>query len=79
MKYEGRPFVGQVLRIIGEEIEVSCMQQKGSKNTFTWPHPADIIFYYPSDVLKVISEPEPLDSRHTQLTRTDWNCFSMHT
>ena len=78
VKYEGRPLVGQVLQVIGDEIEVSCMQQLGRKNVFTWPHPADIIFYYIKDVLKVISEPEPLNSRHTRLTHTDWDCFSCH-
>ena len=78
VKYEGQPFVGQVLQVIGDEIEVSCMQQLGRKNVFTWPHPADIIFYYIKDVLKVISEPEPLNSRHTRLTHSDWDCFSCH-
>lgn len=79
VKYEGRPFVGQVLQVIGDETEVSCMQQLGGKNVFTWPHPADIIFYYTTEVLKVISEPEPLNSRHTRLTHSDWDYFSTHT
>lgn len=79
VKYEGRPFVGQVLQVFGDEIEVSHMQQLGGKNVFTWPHPVDVIFYYSTDVLKVISEPEPLNSRHTRLTNVDWDCFRMHT
>lgn len=79
VKYEGRPFVGQVLQVIGDETEVSCMQQLGGKNVFTWPHPGDIIFYYTTEVLKVISEPEPLNSRYTRLTHSDWHYFSTHT
>ena len=35
VKYEGQPFVGQVLQVVGEEIEVSCMHQLGGKNAFT--------------------------------------------
>lgn len=61
VKYEGQPLVGQVLQVIGDEIEVSAMQQLGNKNVFTWPHPADEIFYHLTDVLQVISEPEPLN------------------
>lgn len=79
VKYEGRPFVGKVLQVIGDETEVSCMQQLGGKNVFTWPHPGDIIFYYTTEVRKVISEPEPLNSRHTRLTHSDWHYFSTHT
>lgn len=40
VNFEGQPFVGQVLQVVGEEIEVSCMQQLGGKNAFTWPHTA---------------------------------------
>ena len=47
--------------MVGEEVEVSCMQQLGEKNVFTWPHPPDILFYYESDVLHQISELEPLN------------------
>lgn len=76
VKYECEPFVGQVLQVLGDEIEVSHMRQLGQKNKFTWPHPADTVFYYKTDVLKKISEPEPLNSRHTQLTHADWDYFS---
>ncbi|KAL2102116.1 hypothetical protein ACEWY4_001284 [Coilia grayii] len=79
VKYEGQPFVGQVLRVIGEETEVTAMQQLGNRNVFTWPHPADKIFYYLTDVLEVISEPEPLNSRHSRLTDAHWDSFSRHT
>ena len=64
VRYEEQPFVGQVLQVFDEELEVSCMQQLGSKNAFTWPHPADVTFYYHTDVLKIISEPEPLNKAH---------------
>lgn len=76
VNYEGQPFVGQVLQVVGEEIEVSCMQQLGGKNAFTWPHRADIIFFYTAEVLKVIAEPEPLNSRHTRLMHSDWEYFN---
>ncbi|CAK6967191.1 hypothetical protein KUCAC02_022844 [Scomber scombrus] len=76
VNYEGQPFVGQVLQIVGEEIGVSCMQQLGGKNAFTWPERADIIFFYAAEVLKVIAEPEPLNSRHTRLMHSDWEYFN---
>ena len=65
VRYEGKPFVGQIIRVVGDELEISCMQQRASKNVFTWPHPPDIVFYYQSDVLNIISEPEPVNSRHS--------------
>lgn len=33
--YESKPFVGQVVQVVGEELEVSCMRQPGEKNVFT--------------------------------------------
>ncbi|KAF3844210.1 hypothetical protein F7725_013551, partial [Dissostichus mawsoni] len=72
VNYEGKPFVGQIVQVVGDEIEVSCMKQLSAKNVFTWPHPPDLLFYYESDVLFMISEPEPVNSRHSQLTTEDW-------
>ena len=45
VKYEGRPFVGQVLQVIGDEIEVNCMQQLGRKNVFIWPSWYNFLLY----------------------------------
>lgn len=73
LKYDGQPFVGQVLKVVGNEIEGSCMQQSGGKNVFIWPHPPDIVFYYITDVLEVISKPERLSTRHSKLKSTDWD------
>ncbi|KAI4828768.1 hypothetical protein KUCAC02_022844 [Chaenocephalus aceratus] len=75
VNYEGKPFVGQIVQVVGDEIEVSCMKQLSAKNVFTWPHPPDLLFYYESDVLFMISEPEPVNSRHSQLTTEDWKKF----
>lgn len=79
VKYENQPFVGQVLKVVGNEIEVSCMQQSGGKNVFTWPHPPDIIFYYRGDVLEVISEPDILNARRSKLNNKDWDSFTRNT
>lgn len=33
--YDGKPFVGQVLQVVGDELEVNCMHQSGAgKNAF---------------------------------------------
>ena len=60
------------MQVVAEELEVSCMQQLGGKNVFTCPQPADLLFYYESDVLNVVSEPEPLNWPHSKLTAKDF-------
>lgn len=75
VKYDEKPFVGQVQKVVGEEIEVSCMRQMGKKNTFTWPEVSDVIFYFQSDVKAIISEPEPSTSRSSRLLDEDWDKF----
>ena len=50
----------------------------GMKNVFTWPHPPDIVFYYQSDVLNIISETEPVNSRHSRLIEDAWKQFQEH-
>ena len=51
------------------------MQQRASKNVFTCPPPPEIVFYYQSDVLNIISEPEPVNSRHSRLVEDAWKQF----
>ncbi|KAK0145791.1 hypothetical protein N1851_015288 [Merluccius polli] len=76
VRYEGKPFVGQIIQVVGDE--VGCMQQLARKNVFTWPHPPDNLFYYESDVLHIISEPEPMNSRHSKLIEDAWKQFQAH-
>ena len=73
VRYEGS--VGQIIQVVGDEVEVSCMQQLARKNALTWPYPPDILFYYESDVLHIISDPEPVNSRHSKLTEDAWKQF----
>lgn len=54
--YESKPFVGQVIRVVCEEVEVYCMQQLCGKNAFTWPHPPALLFYHKSDVLHMTKD-----------------------
>ena len=35
--YDELPYVGQVLEVVGEEVQVSSMQQSGENNVFMWP------------------------------------------
>ena len=78
VKYEGKPFVGQILQVVGDEVQVSCMKQLNGKNVFTWPDPPDDLFYYQSDVLHMCAEPEPVNCRHSKLTVDDWKQFQSH-
>lgn len=73
--YDEKPYVGQVLEVVGEEVQVNCMLQSGDKNLFVWPQTVDLIFYYRKDVHAVISEPEPATSRFSKLTLQDWVKF----
>lgn len=69
--YDEKPYVGQVLEVVGEEVQVNCMLQSGDKNLFMWPQTVDLISYYRKDVHAVISEPEPATSRFSKLTLQD--------
>ncbi|CAL8234742.1 unnamed protein product [Arctogadus glacialis] len=64
VKYEGKPFVGQILQVVAHK----C----------TWPDPPDDLFYYQSDVLHMCAEPEPVNCRHSKLTLDDWKQFQSH-
>ncbi|KAK1906770.1 Protein U3, partial [Dissostichus eleginoides] len=70
--YDELPYVGQVLKVVGEELQVSCMRQSGDKNLFMWPQTPDVIFYFRKDIHAAISEPEPATSRFSKLTCQDW-------
>ncbi|KAK1898505.1 putative ABC transporter ATP-binding protein YfmR [Dissostichus eleginoides] len=63
-----KPKGGQVLKVVGEELQVSCMRQSGDKNLFMWPQTPDVIFYFRKDIHAAISEPEPATSRFSKLT-----------
>lgn len=76
VKYDAQPFVGQVLSVMGDdELEVSCMRQTMGRNAFVWPTTPDVIFYYISDMQAILSEPEPLTNRLSQLCIPDWEKF----
>ncbi|XP_076594582.1 uncharacterized protein LOC143325434 isoform X2 [Chaetodon auriga] len=78
--YEDKPFIGQVVQVVGHEMEVSCMHQCATgKNAFVWPERADKVFYFRSDVKAVISEPEPLTMRQSKLVKSDWDKFTAAT
>ncbi|KAK1875721.1 Isopentenyl phosphate kinase [Dissostichus eleginoides] len=73
--YDELPYVGQVLKVVGEELQVSCMRQSGDKNLFMWPQTPDVIFYFRKDIHAAISDPEPATSRFSKLTCQDWVKF----
>lgn len=74
--YDAQPFVGQVLQVVEDEIEVSCLRQTGGKNSFVWPETPDVIYYYRSEIQAIISEPEPYSNRSAQLCNQDWRRFN---
>ena len=42
--YDELPYVGQVLKVVGEDVQVSSMRQSDEKNVFMWPQISNIIF-----------------------------------
>lgn len=64
VNYDYQSFVSQVLKVVGEEMEISCMQQAAERNnSFAWPQVKDITYYFKSDIQAVISEPEPYKTK----------------
>ncbi|KAL2104300.1 hypothetical protein ACEWY4_001168 [Coilia grayii] len=57
---------GRVVELTGGQVKLS----KGKE-----PQPPDLLFYYEADILSVISEPEPVNSRHSRLTTEEWKKF----
>ena len=76
--YDSKPFVGQVVQVVGNEMEVNCMHQSAvGKNAFAWPKTADKVFYFRPDIKAIVSEPEPLTMRQSKLISADWVKFSV--
>ncbi|XP_061582330.1 uncharacterized protein LOC133447623 [Cololabis saira] len=73
--YDELPYVGQVLKVVDEELQISCMQQSDDKNLFLWPKTPDVTFYLRKDVHSVISEPTRATSRFSKLICQDWVTF----
>lgn len=73
--YDELPYVGQVLEVVEEEVQVNSMWQSGENNLFMWPQTPDVIFYCKKDIHAVISEPKPATSRYSKLSSQDWAKF----
>ena len=69
------PYVGQVLKVVEEELQISCMRQSGDNNLFFWPQTLDVTFYVRKDIHTVISETEPATSHFSKLTCQGWVMF----
>ena len=50
IKYEGKLYVGQIVDISMEGLQVNCMKQHGDKNGFVWPNRRDCIYYQDHEV-----------------------------
>ena len=76
VKYEGKPYVGQIVVINKEGLEINCMNQIGKmKNGFVWPKSRDCIFYEEQDVVCGIAKPQQ-GSRFATLTNLDWLMYN---
>ncbi|KAJ4942266.1 hypothetical protein JOQ06_012132 [Pogonophryne albipinna] len=75
VSYDNKLFVGQITKLLLDNIEINCMVQHGKRNVFKWPNKPDCIFYHREQIASVISEPEP-NQRAAQLTKYDWLLFN---
>ena len=76
IKYEGKPYVGQIVTINKEGLEINCMNQLGKmKNGFVWPKGRDCIFYKEQEVVCGIAEPQQ-GKRFATLTKCDWLMYN---
>ncbi|KAI9515349.1 hypothetical protein NQZ68_026082 [Dissostichus eleginoides] len=75
VSYDNKLFVGQITKLLLDNIEINCMVQHGKRNVFKWPNKPDCIFYHREQIASVISEPEP-NQHAAQLTKYDWLLFN---
>ncbi|KAF3860135.1 hypothetical protein F7725_000390 [Dissostichus mawsoni] len=75
VSYDNKLFVGQITKLLLDNIEINCMVQHGKRNVFKWPNKPDCIFYHRKHIASVISKPEP-NQRAAQLTKYDWLLFN---
>ncbi|KAK1898989.1 Presequence translocated-associated motor subunit PAM17 mitochondrial [Dissostichus eleginoides] len=75
VSYDNKLFVGQITKLLLDNIEINCMVQHGKRNVFKWPNKPDCIFYHREQIASVISKPEP-NQRAAQLTKYDWLLFN---
>ena len=74
VKYDGKIYPGQVVKMLDNNIEVNAMQDVGV-NKFKWPVRPDQIWYNPNDVLCIIAPPTPINrrSRYLQICPREWD------
>ncbi|KAI4804558.1 hypothetical protein KUCAC02_026183 [Chaenocephalus aceratus] len=75
VSYDNKLFVGQITKLLLDNIEINCMVQHGKRNVSKWPNKPDCIFYHREQIASVISEPEP-NQCAAQLTKYDWLLFN---
>ena len=73
--YDELPYVGQVLKVVGEDVQVSSMRQSDEKKRFHVATDCQHNLQNKKDVQAVISEPKPTNSRYSQLSIQDWATF----
>ena len=61
VSYDGTNFPGEILKIVGEECEVTVMHQSGK--FWKWPQKEDKIFYNQKNIIKRLGQPQVAGSR----------------
>ncbi|XP_026095669.1 uncharacterized protein LOC113067463 isoform X1 [Carassius auratus] len=75
IKYEGKPYVRQIVAISMEGLQMNCMKQRGDKNGFVWPNRRDCIYYQDQEVVCGLSQPQQ-GSRYATLSKYDWLMYN---
>jgi len=61
VKYDNKKFPGEIVKVMGEECEVTVMHASGK--FWKWPQKEDKIFYDQKNIVKMLRPPEVAGSR----------------
>jgi len=70
VKFHKQWYLGEVLDIADNEMEVKCMKITG-ENKFVWPEEDDICWYELPGVLCIVNPPTPVSQRAFGLLSAD--------
>ena len=78
VKYDKKPFPGNIEDLDENDLYVKCMHYVG-KNRFFWPEPVqDRCWYSYDDVVMLIEPPTKIGSRHWELSSGVYNTIADH-
>ena len=72
--YDERPYLGKILNIVEECLEVTVMHLKGNNNV-VWPTAEDVLLYDKEQLMFFVNPPNKV-TRFFALSKNDWKNFT---